>query len=195
MSINHEEFIGYEKGKKSPTILTNEEATFLRTMAREWPGEGIILEIGTGLGKSTVHLALGSKEVNRGNIYTIDINEYPETKLNFNKFNVQDWIIPIKGVSWEISASWDTPIRLFYIDGSHKYEDVTKDYKSFYPFIVEGGIIIFHDIGETRVRKAVNNFSKSVKLIGSKNIDLNLSPLRFNSIGEYNWFNMGWIIK
>jgi len=170
------EFRGYENDPT--TVLTDEEAEFLRFAARDGPGKGSILEIGTYKGKSTVNLALGSKEVGREKVFSIDSETFIETELNFKAFNVLDWIIPIKGLSWEVANDWDMPIRLLYIDGDHRKSRV--DYNNFSKFLVEDAIVIFHDITDARVRKTISTLinDESLRKVGSK-----------------DWWNMGWFFK
>ena len=48
---------------------------------------------------------------------------------------------------------WEKPIRLLFIDGGHKYEEVKMDFDSWSPFLVDGGMIIFHDSDWPGVKK------------------------------------------
>lgn len=39
-------------------------------------------------------------------------------------------------------------LDFLFIDGDHRYEAIKSDYEMYYPFVRQGGIIGFHDIGE-----------------------------------------------
>jgi predicted O-methyltransferase YrrM len=116
---------------------------------------GDAIEIGSWKGKSTVCLALGIKENGSGKVYAIDhhrgskehgtVNTYEEFKKNIFSFGVSDYVIPLVMSSEEANKSWQRPIKLLWIDGSHEYEDVKKDFLIWQEYLVEGGLIAFHD--------------------------------------------------
>ena len=45
-----------------------------------------------------------------------------------------------------LSLVWNESIDHLFIDGTHTYEQVTKELKKFEPFVNDGGIITLHDI-------------------------------------------------
>jgi predicted O-methyltransferase YrrM len=47
--------------------------------------------------------------------------------------------------SYEAVCSWQGLIDFLYIDGSHIYEAVRKDFDDWYPFVKKGGYILLHD--------------------------------------------------
>lgn len=123
-----------------------EEGKVLYDFAMYGKGNGVILEIGTYKGRSALYLGLGTKDANREKVYTIDIdNHIEEINKRLTDFGLYNCVIPIVCNSWEAAKIWDRPIRLLFIDGSHRYEDVVKDFVLFEPFVVKEGIIIFHD--------------------------------------------------
>lgn len=122
------------------------EGELLYELAKEGTVEGVIVEIGTYLGKSAICLGLGTKDANREKVYTIDIVDRIK-KINefLEAFNVEDYVIPIVGNSLDVAKTWDKLVRLLFIDGSHLYEDVKVDFLSWEPHVAKNGIIVFHD--------------------------------------------------
>lgn len=59
-----------------------------------------------------------------------------------------DYVEPVVASSKEAARDWNAPIRLLFIDGGHAYGDVKQDVELWSPFVVPGGYIMFHDVGE-----------------------------------------------
>ena len=135
--------------------LKKEEIEFLFLAAKNNRNQGEIVEIGSWKGKSTVSLALGIKENGSGKVYAIDhhrgskehgtVNTYEEFKKNIFSFGVSDYVVPLVMSSEEANKSWQRPIKLLWIDGSHEYEDVKKDFMMWERHLVVNGLIAFHD--------------------------------------------------
>lgn len=51
----------------------------------------------------------------------------------------------IKGYSYDVVGDWNEPFDYLFIDGSHFYDDVKKDFEDWYPKLAPGGIVSFHD--------------------------------------------------
>jgi hypothetical protein len=58
---------------------------------------------------------------------------------------VRDRVDPIRMMSTDAVAEVAGPIDLLFIDGSHVYEDVRRDYEDWAPKVRAGGCIAFHD--------------------------------------------------
>lgn len=139
--------------------LTPMEADLLYNLAKNTKNKGEIVEIGSWKGRSTICLAYGSKEASKRKIHAIDphtgspehkrndsqVDTFEEFKGNIKEAGVEDMVDPIRAYSYEIAPIFDKPIELLFIDGAHEYEDVLRDYKDWFPKVVEGGIIAFHD--------------------------------------------------
>lgn len=149
---------------KNMGFIGAEEGLSLYDFAKNGSGKGVIVEIGSFKGKSAIWLANGSKRVKREKVYSIDPHNIAgllsQTKIgdvyipkdsynsflkNIKKARVEDWIIPIKDFSYKVAEKWNKPIRLLFIDGSHEYEDVKRDFLLWEPFVSKRGIIAFHD--------------------------------------------------
>lgn len=126
------------------------------TTARKAPDHAVIVEIGSFQGRSTVSFGLGCLGSNK-HIYAIDLFEgdndmygsgdfQDQFMRNIRSCGVESHVTPIKQHSLKVAATWDKPIDVLFIDGSHEYEDVKADFDAFYPHVKKGGIIAFHDI-------------------------------------------------
>ena len=69
---------------------------------------------------------------------------FSDAKERLNKF--QERSIIIKGLSQDVAANFDDEsVGFLYIDGDHSYEGVKRDLEAWYPKVVKGGVIGFHD--------------------------------------------------
>jgi hypothetical protein len=48
--------------------------------------------------------------------------------------------------SAELGAKWNRPLRLLWLDGDHTYAGVMQDLELFAPHLVDGGVLLMHDI-------------------------------------------------
>ncbi len=142
-------------------MLTEREGEFLYSLARNGPGEGVIVEIGSWKGKSTIWLAKGTQHANREQVYAIDHHQgsiehreyfhegYDSTESEFTHniqlAGVEKWVVPLVMRSEKALEGWDIPVRFLWIDGDHEYESVKGDFLMWEPHLVDGGIIAFHD--------------------------------------------------
>lgn len=144
------------------------EGFALYTLAAYGPGGGEVVEIGSLYGRSTCYLAAGNAKNGRGNVYAIDtfagsaehqagavgeqkaiVNNGSTFKLflkNIATQRLDDRIKPIVSTSGDAALKWQRPIRLLFIDGDHSYEGTRDDFLSWAPYVVESGLIAFHDV-------------------------------------------------
>jgi len=139
--------------------LTDSEGEFLYNAAMNCKGRGVIVEIGSWKGKSTIWLAKGAKAGSNIKIYAIDphtgtssqkrhgeVDNLAEFKENIKRANVEDVVVPVVKTSEDAERDWDAkPIELLWIDGDHEYEMVKLDFDLWSPYLIEGGTIAFHD--------------------------------------------------
>jgi MMP 1-O-methyltransferase len=149
--------------------LLDAEGPLLYSLALNCVGRGAVVEIGSWKGKSTIYLGKGSKAGNNVTIYTVDPHtEGYEHKLfgevaTFEEFNsniinagVADIVTPIVKTSVEAASDFARPCELIFIDGSHEYQFVRTDFELWFPKLVDGGIMAFHDtLGWEGPRKVV----------------------------------------
>lgn len=134
------------------------QAQFLYEQARNLPDKSIILEVGSYHGLSTCALAYGCLGTNK-HIYTIDTfignplwtNDqdgecyYEQFRQNVAERNLTTYITALKGRSEEF-YTWNQPLQLLFIDGNH--ELMMEDIAAFYPHLVQGGMLLLHDVYE-----------------------------------------------
>jgi MMP 1-O-methyltransferase len=151
---------------KVPGMLTQNEVEYLYRLGQSNPGKGVILEIGSWKGKSTICLAHGSMIVSGEKVYAVDphrplVDEgYAEDTeaeflANIREAGVETHVVPMVMTSEQAVQGWNQPIRLLWIDGDHRYEQVRKDFLLWEPHVIDGGIIAMHDTIRKRGPKRV----------------------------------------
>ncbi|MBI4095130.1 MAG: class I SAM-dependent methyltransferase [Candidatus Liptonbacteria bacterium] len=151
--------------------LSRDEGRFLYETARRCTGRGAIVEIGSWKGKSTIWLANGLKDGKGGKVYAIDphtgapehheifktknIWTFEEFKKNITHAGVTEFVVPIVGRSESVAKTWDTPVEFLWIDGAHAYEAAKLDFDSWFPHLIEGGVIAYHDSTFDDVKRVV----------------------------------------
>lgn len=130
------------------------EARLLFDLASKCSGRGVIVEIGSYCGRSTLFLAKGALNGATRTIYSIDphlnslgrLSSNAQTFLENMKANGVDAMIrQLVKTSGDAVDDVTEPIELLFIDGDHTYEGVKSDLLSYLPKVVEGGCIAFHD--------------------------------------------------
>ncbi len=140
--------------------LTREEGELLYRLARGCTGRGVIVEIGSFKGKSTIWLAKGAEAGAGVPVYAIDphtgsaehrttgdgqIWTYEEFMNNLRRAGVEGLVHPLLTTSAEAAPSFHQPVELLFIDGDHRYEAVRQDFNLWFPKLVEGGYLLMHD--------------------------------------------------
>lgn len=138
--------------------LSDSEGEFLYKSARGVSGRGVIVEIGSWKGKSTVWLAKGAKAGSNTKIYAIDphtggsehrkhgdVWTFDQLRENLEMAGVDEIVVPVVKTSEEAAKGWDKPVEFIFIDGAHEYELVKLDFQLWFPHVIEGGRVAFHD--------------------------------------------------
>ncbi len=121
--------------------------------------EGVIVEIGSYRGRSTIALAMGSSRGQAVPVYAIEPHENftgvfgrrfgPDDKKAFQRniahSTLSRFIHLISATSETASKSWSLEIGLLWIDGDHRYEAVKRDFELWSPFLRADGRIAFDD--------------------------------------------------
>ncbi len=171
------------------------EGEVLYHLARKTPARGIIVEIGSWKGKSTIWMGKGSESGPKSTIYAIDphtgspeqiqpIWTFPEFEKNVAQAGLTSLIQPILKTSSEAARTFDQPIDLLFIDGAHGESFVRKDAELWLPKVKIGGTVAFHDsfIGWPGVRKVAHEYLflsssfKQVRYINSISYGIKLNP-------------------
>jgi len=138
--------------------LFDGEARLLFELARQARPGGVIVEIGSWMGKSTICLAKGSEMGSRLKIYAIDphigseehhttgkVWTFDQFQANIRNAAVQDSIVPLVKMSTDAAKDFNHPVSLLFIDGAHDYDSVKADFEAWYPKVINGGTVAFHD--------------------------------------------------
>lgn len=139
--------------------LTDREGQTLYNLAKNCKGEGVIVEIGSWKGKSTIWIGNGSKNGNSVLIYAIDphtgslehqkennfVKTFEDFKKNIKNAKVDDIIVPIVKTSKDAAKTFNKKVEFIFIDGAHEYNSVKLDFDMWVPKVLNGGIIAFHD--------------------------------------------------
>jgi MMP 1-O-methyltransferase len=136
-----------------PGWLTDEEGEALYELARRCRGAGVIVEIGSWKGKSTVCLGLGSQAGNSVPVYAIDPHadyRFGDFKTNVERAGIAELVHPIASLSQTAADGFDQPIELLFVDGSHEYDLVLEDFEKWVPKVIDGGWVAFHDTTWTK---------------------------------------------
>ncbi|HNT91716.1 MAG TPA: class I SAM-dependent methyltransferase [Smithellaceae bacterium] len=152
-------------------FLDERESDYLYQLALKASKKGPCLEIGSYCGKSAVYIGGACKE-NNAVLFSLDhhrgseeqqpgqeyfdpdllneqtglIDTLPLFRHTLAVFALEDTVIPIVGRSETVGRAWQTPLSLIFIDGSHAYESVLKDYQIWSKHLMPGGYLVFHDI-------------------------------------------------
>lgn len=139
--------------------MTDDEKILLHDLAKN-SLPGVIVEIGSWKGLSTMALGRGSKEGTNNPIFAVDphtgspehkqmfkddINTYEDFMKNITHAGLKDLITPFVMTSEEASGYVIGNISLLFIDGDHSYNMVKKDFELWKDKILPDGIIAFHD--------------------------------------------------
>lgn len=152
-------------------FLDERESEYLYKLAFAASKKGPCLEIGSYCGKSAVFIG-GACKKNNAVLFSLDhhrgseeqqpgqeyfdpdlldeqtglIDTLPFFRRTLLDFGLEDTVIPIIGRSETVGRNWQTPLSLIFIDGSHAYESVLKDYEIWAKHLMSGGYLVFHDI-------------------------------------------------
>jgi predicted O-methyltransferase YrrM len=149
-----------QKSQSVPGFLGDNEARFLALLAACTPASGVIVEIGTFKGKSTVLLASVAAHYGLRPVVAIDPHTAPsvtDPKIAPGSSTYEEFVgalrsthleeqVEIRRVySREAAKGWNRPIRLLWIDGDHTYEGAREDFELFSPYLAKGAIVAMHD--------------------------------------------------
>lgn len=143
-------------------FLFEREGPLLYELARACSGRGVIVEVGSWMGKSTIWLASGSRAGAGSHVYAVDphtgspechekygdqIWTLPAFERNIDRAGVSELVSPIVATSEDAAADFAHPVALLFIDAAHDVASVRRDLEVWTPKVVEGGIVALHDTG------------------------------------------------
>jgi hypothetical protein len=137
---------------------------------RARPG-GTWLEIGAWCGKSTVYLGAAG-EATGSVLYSLDhhhgseenqagwehfdatlvdpvdgrLNTLGEWQRTIARAGLESTVVGLVGQSTVVSAHFAQPLDILFIDGGHGHDVAWADYRAWTPKVVEGGLLMIHDV-------------------------------------------------
>lgn len=139
--------------------LTRAEAGLLYDAAAAVPAGRAVVEIGSFAGKSTVALALGARSGAGARVHAVDphtgsaetsavtgfLDTFGLFKANLERHGAAAQVDVVRDFSVSAAARFDRPVAFLFIDGAHGYRAVRADFEGWFPRVVEGGFVAFHD--------------------------------------------------
>jgi predicted O-methyltransferase YrrM len=145
---------------------------------------GVIVELGSYEGRSTICLAKGaavpfyavdplpvqsqgSSPISVPGAESFDGELHLQNLYaNLKRAKVRERVTHLRMLSLEAANVFKAPVGLLFIDALHDYESVKADYNAWFPKVLPGGVIAFHDYypeGSTwpGVRKLVDEVTPS----------------------------------
>jgi len=156
---------------------TDRECLLQYSLGRWGPESGVILEIGSFKGRSTICFATGTKHGHRENVFAVDphtsappwfpaipcqftLNEF---ESNLDKAGVRENVNTIVADSLQTARIWTAlPIRVLFLDGDHSFEGLLADYEQWIEKLVVGGILLIDDVDDSEHLPSIIVFIESV---------------------------------
>lgn len=133
---------------------TENEQHALKYLAERIPDKGYIIEIGSEYGMSTSILAKYSKP----GVQIVAVDPQPDEKFNLHKqamirLGVLEKVWYQRATSVDAASMWKSvhypaqppKVDLLFIDGDHTTEGVIADITAWFPYVRQGGVVVFHD--------------------------------------------------
>jgi predicted O-methyltransferase YrrM len=140
-----------------------------------------LLCIGSGYGFVPAVMAQACKDAGVGHVDFVDPGYGPgdlnhwtgqafwksnEGKSIFEKFGLKKWITHYLMENSKFAQKRRREYGYIYIDGDHSVEGVSLDFELFWPRLIDGGVMLFHDIcvkgNRPEGKYGVNRFWKGI---------------------------------
>lgn len=137
---------------------------YLFNKVKSLPNDAVVVEIGSYKGRSTVAMAYAciGTSIKIYSIDTWDGNDidfsdrtlFDIWQQNLQKNGLYKYVFPLQGASHQVLSQWleltnAEKFDFIFIDGSHQFLDVLKDFEQSFPLVKEDGWIAFHDVVPT----------------------------------------------
>ena len=141
--------------------LSDEEAYSLYQAAKKSSFKGVIVELGSWKGKSTICLGMGSNAGPKTKVYAIDphtgspdhqrpgekIWTLDEFKKNVAEAGLTFIIEPLVTTSESAVKNWKEPISLIHSDANYEdYDLLKKDFFWWSKHVINSGVIAIHNV-------------------------------------------------
>jgi predicted O-methyltransferase YrrM len=136
--------------------LTDREGECLFDLAAACRGAGVIVEIGSWKGRSTVWIGAGARAGARPMIFAIDphegsledpdANTLGDLRSTLTRAGLAGSVTPLVARSDAAAPSFTRPIEFLFIDGNHEEAIAARDLADWLPKLVPGGWFAMHDV-------------------------------------------------
>lgn len=132
---------------------------------------GPLLEIGSYCGKSSVYLGGAARELGSV-LFALDhhrgseenqagwehhdsalvddaiakMDTLPRFRRTIHDAGLEGSVVALVGDSPTVGRFWTTPLAFLFIDGGHGTEPAHRDYETWVPHVVVGGLLAIHDV-------------------------------------------------
>lgn len=146
----------------APVIFNSEPsvARFLGQLVFHRPF-GTVVELGSFVGWTTAHLALGLKaRGGSGQIFAVDyMQEYLDIMMaNLRRHALESMVTPLRGMSLDsaVLAALPPRVDLIFLDTSHAYPDTLQEVLTYMPRLAPRGFLVMHDsVSIAGVRRSI----------------------------------------
>lgn len=150
--------------------LAREEAALLMDLAAAVPAGQVVVELGNFRGRSSVALALGSREGSGVQVFSVDPHaeftgprggrfgraDQAHLYANLARTGVGALVSVVGLDSRRAAAAFGgARIGLLFIDGDHRYEAVRADFEAWRPHLAPGARVAFDDCDFADVARLV----------------------------------------
>ncbi|MGB8698743.1 MAG: class I SAM-dependent methyltransferase, partial [Thermosynechococcaceae cyanobacterium] len=129
-------------------LLPDAAETLYRYASLACPN-GVVVEIGSFSGKSTVCLARALKDHSDksklSKMVAIDIQFQLNFKKNLARLGIANYVSTMESSSLDAVENWNQPISFLYIDGHHGKAHAYADLMVWDAFVIPGGIVALDD--------------------------------------------------
>ncbi len=152
-------------------FMPEDEGLALHRHAASCLVDGVFLEVGSYCGKSAIYLGAAARDSGRL-LFALDhhrgseenqagwewhepdlvdasvgkMDTLPTFRSTIHAAGLEGTVVALVGDSPRISAIWETPLALLFIDGGHGSEPAHLDYEGWTPKLKAGGTLLIHDV-------------------------------------------------
>ena len=136
--------VDWKEFGKIEGLIDIHEAKALYSLVQHTSVDGVLLDLGTKHGYSAAIMAYAAR-LSGGKVITVD-KEKSSLQDNLNLIQQLGIEGRIEFINDKIEdISWNLPIKGLFMDASHTYGDVKRDFTRFEPWVSSGGFIAIHD--------------------------------------------------
>jgi len=127
-------------------------------LAKRWPGDGDVLQVGRYASRSTAWLASGCKIGGRGKVIAIDpgivspateagedaaaaTSRIAELNSTMAQFELGD-VVEVRQGGAELANKWNSTVRMLFIGGDNTYEETARHFHTWSRFVDKHGLVL-----------------------------------------------------